>query len=167
MPISTHATYPQFSMEHLATTEILRWYDLFYAWSRGLVPKEERYVRSIYDALASDFHVVLTTGIRMSREMYWTRLYDLHAERSCSPRSTLDSLQLKPAGSGHTLAVFELLKEGSPDKKINTALLRVDDNAPCGVTWVHVHESLHETSKRTEIIAQHRSTTLRRRTSGR
>ena len=48
------------SLYELAKREIARWYDVFYAWSRGLTTATEPIPRQIWDALTPDFRVVLT-----------------------------------------------------------------------------------------------------------
>lgn len=130
-------------IEQLVETEIFRWYETFYSWSRGLVPKDEEYIRSIYDALAEDFQVVITSGELMLKESYWHRLYNLHNRRYSRPPSNIVNLKINHLYENHVLATYDLLKKGSSEKKVNSALLRYNQQNPAQVMWVYVHESAH------------------------
>ena len=141
---STTSAVSLSALEHLVETEIFRWYEIFYFWSRGLVAKDEKYIRSIYDALAEDFQVVLTSGELMLRERYWYRLYNLHNTRYSKPHSNIVNLKIKHLYENYVLATYDLLKEGSSEKKVNSALLRRNQQNPTQVMWVYVHESAHE-----------------------
>ena len=133
------------NIEKLAREEIYRWYDIFYCWSRGLISSyNESYIEPIYEALASDFHVVLTDGRYFDKNAYWSRLCKLYSSRAGNPKSEITNLVIKPVSEDSVLAVFDLFKEGSTNKKVDTALLRLDPKAPAGISWVHVHESSHD-----------------------
>lgn len=130
-------------LKSLVEAEVYRWYDLFYSWSRGLVPKAENQVAPLHKAFAPDFRVVLTDGRLMDRDAYCSRLWNLYGVRAGSPRSEVHGLSIRMASSDTALTVFDLLKEGVPKKKVDSALLRRDPDAPLGVSWVYVHESEH------------------------
>jgi hypothetical protein len=131
------------NLEPLVEAEVCRWYDLFFSWSRGLVPQSADYIRALHDAFAHDFRVVLTDGRIMDREAYCLRLWNLHGIRSGSPKSQVCGLSITPVSGEYALAVFDLVKPGIPKKKIDSALIRRDPDAPLGVSWVYVHESEH------------------------
>ncbi|AZD28837.1 hypothetical protein C4K23_2088 [Pseudomonas chlororaphis] len=43
----------------LVKAEVYRWYNLFFPWSRGVSSQSEGAIKPLYDALASEFRVVL------------------------------------------------------------------------------------------------------------
>jgi len=132
------------SLKQQASEEINQWYELFYQWSRGLCKKKEMFVRPIFDALAEDFHVVLTNGVMMNKRQYWQRLLTLYGSRSEDAPSRIVNLKLNTIEDGHILATFDLIKDGELNKKFDSALLRASSDANNGVEWLYVHESAHE-----------------------
>ncbi len=128
----------------LARQEIVRWYDAFYAWSRGLVSAHEPVPRDICDALAPDFRVVLTDGRMLDKLEYKQRLARLHGARAGSPRSQISNVKLQRISHAHLLATFDLIKPGVAIKKFDTAILRRAANSSYGVMWAYVHESAHD-----------------------
>lgn len=127
----------------LAEAEVYRWYDLFFAWSRGTIPKSRQHIEPLFSAFAPDFRVVLTDGRLMDRDAYCDRLWGLYGVRAGSPRSEIIGLSIKTVSANHALAVFDLIKDGIPKKKVDSALLRRELGSPLGVSWVYVHESEH------------------------
>jgi len=128
----------------LAKREIARWYDVFYAWSRGLTPATEPIPRQIWDALTPDFRVVLTDGRMLDKREYGFRLADLHGARAGSPKSQIVNVNLQRISHAHLLATFDLIKPGAAAKKFDTAILRRVPDQPYAVMWAYVHESAHE-----------------------
>jgi hypothetical protein len=116
---------------------------VFYSWSRGLVPATRSNALPIYNALADDFRVVLTSGRIMGKDEYWERLVGLHGTRKDSPRSAIANVSLRPLSDDHLLAVFDLVKDGR-EKKVDSAILRSSPQSSTGIVWVYVHESCHE-----------------------
>lgn len=141
--LSAGRSSPEMSLEEKTKLEVSRWYKHFYNWSRGLVPKDDSHVRLVFDALSADFRVVLTNGNTVAREDYYQRLYGLHGERSGRPGSEIRNLRITTLSDEYALAVFDLIKEGF-EKKVDTALMRLDSDSPSGISWVHVHESAHQ-----------------------
>ncbi|MBK5417763.1 hypothetical protein [Pseudomonas sp. TH31] len=130
----------------LVEAEVYRWYKLFFPWSRGVSSKSEGAIKPLYDALASEFRVVLTDGQIMGRTDYWERLWDLYGTRAGSPESHIINLSITPLPGDFFLTVFDLVKDGITKKKIDSALMRVDHTSPSGISWIYVHESEHERS---------------------
>ncbi|MEH6345782.1 MAG: hypothetical protein V7785_11895 [Bermanella sp.] len=131
-------------LKQRASDEINQWYEMFYQWSRGLCKNEEKFVRPIFDALAEDFHVVLTNGVMMNKHQYWQRLLTLYGSRSGDAPSRIVNLKLNTIEEDHVLAVFDLIKDGESNKKFDSALLRLTKGTPNGVEWLYVHESAHD-----------------------
>ncbi|PTT30325.1 hypothetical protein [Pseudomonas sp. HMWF021] len=128
----------------LVEAEVYRWYNLFFPWSRGMASQSEAAIKPLYDALASDFRVVLTDGQIMGRADYWERLWGLHGKRVGSPESHITNLSITPLAGGVFLTVFDLVKDGITKKKVDSALMRLDPASPSGISWMYVHESEHE-----------------------
>jgi hypothetical protein len=128
----------------LVEAEVYRWYNLFFPWSRGMASQSEAAIKPLYDALASDFRVVLTDGQIMGRADYWERLWGLHGKRVGSPESHITNLSITPLADGVFLTVFDLVKDGITKKKVDSALMRLDPASPSGISWMYVHESEHE-----------------------
>lgn len=128
----------------LAVREITRWYDVFYAWSRGLTDAGDPVPQQIYDALTSDFRVVLTDGRILDKREYGHRLAGMHGVRAGSPRSQITNVNLQQISDSHLLATFDLIKPGVSTKKFDTAILRRVYDQPYTVMWAYVHESAHE-----------------------
>ncbi|MCX2546499.1 hypothetical protein [Pseudomonas sp. COW5] len=128
----------------LVEAEVYRWYNLFFPWSRGMSSQSEGAIKPLYDALADDFRVVLTDGQIMERADYWERLWGLHGKRAGSPESHITNLSITPLPGGFFLTVFDLVKDGITKKKVDSALMRLDENSPSGISWIYVHESEHE-----------------------
>ncbi|HEX4550140.1 hypothetical protein [Pseudomonas sp.] len=128
----------------LVEAEVYRWYNLFFPWSRGMASQSEEAIKPLYDALASDFRVVLTDGQIMGRADYWERLWGLHGKRVGSPESHITNLSITPLAGGVFLTVFDLVKDGITKKKVDSALMRLDPASPSGISWMYVHESEHE-----------------------
>ncbi|QQZ44056.1 hypothetical protein IF690_11155 [Pseudomonas sp. SK3(2021)] len=130
----------------LVKAEVYRWYNLFFPWSRGVSSQSEGAIKPLYDALASEFRVVLTDGRIMGRTDYWERLWDLHGKRAGSPESHIINLSITPLPGDFFLTIFDLVKDGIAKKKIDSALMRIDHTSPSGISWFYVHESEHERS---------------------
>ena len=128
----------------LVEAEVYRWYNLFFPWSRGMSSRSEGAIKPLYDALANEFRVVLTDGQIMSRADYWERLWGLYGERAGSPESHITNLSITALPGDCFLAVFDLVKDGITKKKVDSALMRLDQTSPSGISWVYVHESEHE-----------------------
>ncbi|NIF19655.1 hypothetical protein [Pantoea sp. Cy-639] len=128
----------------LVEAEVYRWYNLFFPWSRGKCSQSESAIKPLYDALDDDFRVVLTNGQIMGRADYWARLWSLYGEREGSPESHIIDLSIEALPGGFFLTVFDLVKDGIPKKKVDSALMRLDPKSPSGVSWIYVHESEHE-----------------------
>ncbi|MGE1173294.1 MULTISPECIES: hypothetical protein [Pseudomonas] len=128
----------------LVEAEVYRWYNLFFPWSRGVASQSEGAIKPLYDALAEDFRVVLTNGEIMGRADYWERLWGLHGQRAGSPESHITNLSITPLPGGFFLTVFDLVKDGITKKKVDSALMRLDEHSPSGISWIYVHESEHE-----------------------
>ncbi|MHA3735290.1 hypothetical protein ACXR0M_06385 [Pseudomonas sp. Eth.TT006] len=128
----------------LVKAEVYRWYNLFFPWSRGMSSQSEGAIKPLYDALSSEFRVVLTDGQIVNRADYWERLWGLYGKRAGSPESHITNLSITALPGDFFLAVFDLVKEGITRKKVDSALMRVDPASPSGISWVYVHESEHE-----------------------
>lgn len=101
----------------LVEAEVYRWYNLFFPWSRGVASQSEGAIKPLYDALASDFRVVLTDGQIMDRADYWERLWGLYGKRVGSPESHIINLSITPLPGDLFLTVFDLVKDGITKKK--------------------------------------------------
>jgi hypothetical protein len=127
--------------------EVRSWYRIFYAWSRAHGPCDEQGVLPIYNTLADDFRVLLTSGDMMNKAEYWQRLVSLYGTRREDPPSQIVNLELVRLDKDHVLVTFDLYKHGVKKKKFDSAVMRRQANMPGGVAWVYVHESVHDLSE--------------------
>ncbi|MEE9383970.1 MAG: hypothetical protein V3V08_11215 [Nannocystaceae bacterium] len=144
------------SVVELVANEIDEWYRDFYLWSRGLCSPDKGNIRPIYDVLARDFRVVLTSGDTLDKQDYWSRLVGLYGIRRGHPPSNIVNLSLRPVEAEHVLATFDLLKQGIRKKKVDSALFRRSSESRSGVVWVYVHESGHEIDAFPELASMPR-----------
>ena len=151
-------------LEQMVEQEVRSWYRTFYYWSRGLCPREESGARPIFNALADDFRVLLTSGNMMNKSEYWERLLSLHGVRRGDPPSQIVNLDMARIETDHVLVTFDLYKRGVTKKKFDSALLRRDISMPGGVAWVYVHESAHEMGVEPVLEPDHRGGLVTRRT---
>jgi hypothetical protein len=103
-------------------------------------------VSPIFDTLADDFRVLLTSGEMMNKSGYKARLFSLHGTRRDDPPSQIANLYLVRLENDHVLVTFDLFKNGIKKKKFDSAIMRRQEDMTGGVAWVYVHESAHELS---------------------
>lgn len=95
-------------------------------------------------ALADDFVMVSPRGEVRSRQALLDGLRQAHGcRRGDAFTIRIDNCEVRAVEFGLALVTYEEYQQLNEREagRISTALFRVDPNAPCGVRWLHLHET--------------------------
>lgn len=111
----------------------------FERWFRGEGGALERAER----ALAPDFQLVGPRGTRDDRASILAAIASARGGRSASFRIAVERFAVRWEGEGACLVTYEEHQSEGDERtaRLSTALFRRSERAPCGVEWVHLHET--------------------------
>ncbi len=120
--------------------EVVELHQFFEDWFCGLTDAFER----VEAALADNFVLISPRGEMRTREKL---LEDLRVARGCRRGDPfeirIEACEVRAVEFGLALVTFEEWQRlGEREAgRVSTALFRVDREAPCGVRWMHLHET--------------------------
>ncbi len=127
-------------MRQRCEREVIELHRFFEDWFCG---RTEDFARA-EAVLADSFVVISPRGELRTRQML---LDDLRDARGCRRGDgfeiRIERCEVRAVEFGLALATYEEWQrlEAREAGRISTALFRVDREAPCGVQWVHLHET--------------------------
>ncbi len=120
--------------------EVSELHRFFLGWFRG----EEESLERVERALAPGFVQISHRGEVVPREVL---LEELRKMRGCRRGDDFEievrEVQIRAVEFGLALVTYEEWQRLDERRagRISTALMRVDSHAPCGVAWLHLHET--------------------------
>ncbi len=132
---------PQAELLQRAETEIVQLHQFFQDWYRGLL-KESGFAR-FEQAMHEDFHIIMPNSNLLRRAAIINAVRQQHGS---DPETTLEIRNVRLASIFENTAVFMYEEwQGSvtqePLGRLSTVLFVLDDSAPNGLIWLHVHET--------------------------
>ena len=141
-----HAAHEKFKVD------VVELHKFFVVWFRGGCEKSEGYFRQRFTSrFAQDFEYVLPGGDLLRLEELTGVLYDAYAS-SPDFEIKIQDVQTRYAGGSTRdgdLAIvrYQELQKGALNSaennaRISSAVMKLDSDAPNGVVWLHLHETL-------------------------
>jgi hypothetical protein len=138
-------------MDDACLAEVLRIHDFFVRWLNGSTVKDDHVFESECDcALARDVILIQPNGNLVGYDTLKRDLLEAHGSQSASSCFDMKIFHMKVVQP--FLLVYEEWHYNDKvrtDTRQCTALFRPNPKAPCGVEWVHIHETTiqekHET----------------------
>ncbi|WP_051328803.1 DUF4440 domain-containing protein [Geminicoccus roseus] len=126
-------------LEQAALNEVA---DLHVLFTRWLGPGEGDLARAAA-ALAPEFRMVLPDGALVERAAVLAFLEAMRGRRGPAFRIEIAEAEAREAGQGHVLVTYVERQEddGKATARRSSALFRFEPSAPCGVVWLHLHET--------------------------
>jgi hypothetical protein len=122
--------------------EIVELHQFFEGWLGGSLAKTEAVYRRFADVMATGFCIVNPSAQLTEREALIEQLYKAHGARP-KIRIWIEQPRLHQQLAGGLLASYQECQEidGHSTKRLSTVLFAIDDTAPNGLKWLHVHET--------------------------
>ena len=131
-------------MQQPPTLEVAELHGFFVSWFQASVPRDAATWSRVERALAPDFLLVSPDGSRSERGPLLSTLEGLYGSRRGEPLSIhTEEMQVRWRQGPLTLVTYverQRTSEGTT-RRFSSAVLREDPQAPCGWSWVHVHET--------------------------
>lgn len=135
-------------LESRCRDEVVSLHRFFERWMGGVLDRTEDAFERVRAALAPEFEMLTRVGVRLDRDRLLESVWENHGTREGFAIGIRD-VRVRALGDGYALATYQEWQTSpdGEDGRLSTALFRVDDAAPGGVVWVHVHESGIETGE--------------------
>ncbi|NJN83341.1 MAG: DUF4440 domain-containing protein [Caldilineaceae bacterium] len=123
-------------------SEIKQLHRFFEQWFQATIPNTDEAFARLPAVIHPSFALISPEGSRTERQALLTWIRNTHGAR---PSLRLWTEQIEPVYVETDLAllVYHEWQEGEAARsaRISSALFRRAADAPCGVQWVHVHET--------------------------
>lgn len=124
--------------------EIARLHQFFIDWFNGVVPKTTEEFAKFSDATSDEFVMVPPSGAMVGIKQLAQGLFNAHNQRP-GLDIAVKKMKVQHQMGDFYLATYEewQLEKGETEWKgrVSSALLSVDESAPAGLMWHHVHET--------------------------
>jgi hypothetical protein len=122
--------------------EIKELHSFFQSWLEGSLPATDEIFMRFTRATATEFTLVGPDGRMAGRDETATWIRAAHGTRH-GFRLWTDEHTLRAAGKDWALATYREWQThaGVTTVRASTVLFVADDEAPAGLSWVHVHET--------------------------
>ncbi|MDX1660427.1 MAG: DUF4440 domain-containing protein [Gemmatimonadota bacterium] len=126
--------------------EIEELHAFFEGWFEGTLPDDEATFARVADALAEDFELISPDGRRRDRGTILASIregYGDHAGEGKRFRIEIHDVRPRLVVAETALLTYEewQTSDGSKNRRLSSAWFRKVDAAPCGVRWIHLHET--------------------------
>lgn len=130
-------------MEQQAEREVVELHRFFQSWFTGEVPREDDHFQRVVDALAEDFFLISPDGVRMDRSAILKMIQGAWGARPPGFSVWIQQVETQWTGNDVVLLTYEEWQSDVADTRgrLASALFRVNEHAPGGVEWVHLHET--------------------------
>ena len=128
--------------------EVIQLHEFFEDWFRGNCNDTDRvFKRRLLSRMDIDFHIILPNGENYYGDQFWPAMREQHGANpdfEISLRNFSRKLQI---GRKTFVVNYEEWQKNAKNSRpanngrISTAVFVVDNTAPNGVKWVHVHET--------------------------
>ncbi len=131
-------------MDKKCYDEICGLHKLFEDWFIGRVPETKENFARLGQVLSADFEIIFPDGRIFTKEMivsFMGKTYGRYAEMPF--RIDIKNYRGRTLTEDLHLVTYEewQVKDGKDEVKLSTAIFRCNEDTPCGVEWLHVHEN--------------------------
>ena len=130
----------------LAHDEIVELHDFFVEWFTDRVPDTDEAYARFADATHPEFTMVVTVGQTLDRDAVLGFVRRAHSSRSGDFRIEIRGFEPRVVGDDVVLVTYEEWQFDGDDllsARTSSAYFVTDPSAPLGISWRHLHETLH------------------------
>lgn len=133
-------------MIHRCEDEVVELHRFFERWFRGEVEDSPEVFARLSDVLSERFQMITPGGERVERRQVLTgvrRKHAAHRNDRQPYRIRIENLDGRYRDAGVALVTYEEWQEveGESRGRASSALFREREGTPCGVEWLHLHET--------------------------
>lgn len=133
-------------MIHRCEDEILELHRFFERWYRGELDDSPETFARLSDVLSERFRMITPGGERLERRQVLEgvrRRHGSHRGPGRSYRIRIDQVEGRYRDAAVALMGYEEWQEidGRTRGRLSSALFREREGTPCGVEWLHLHET--------------------------
>ena len=115
-------------------------------WLVGAVPRKAEVFARFSGVLDDGLEVIGPRGTTTGRAALVDEFEGLHGQLAAAADAFeiwIENYRCRWAAGDHALVTYEEWhrRQGATSARLSTALFRRDAAAPCGVAWLHVHET--------------------------
>ena len=124
--------------------EIEQLHAFFEGWFLGTLPQDDQTFARFEGALSSGFSIIGPAGVEFDRAGVLEMVRGAHGSRSGEDFAIwIESVRVRRCGTESCLATYEEWQgpEGSGEGRLSSVVFELDDTAPTGLLWRHVHET--------------------------
>ena len=133
-------------METLCAREVRAFHAFLRDWLAGAVPRTAATFARFSAVLDGGLEVVSPLGGVTRRDALVDEFEALHGQLAADADAFaiwIENVRCRWTVGDHALVAYEEWhrRRGATSARLSTALFRRDEAAPCGVVWLHVHET--------------------------
>ena len=131
-------------MEAQCEREVRGFHAFLRDWLAGAVPRREATFARFSGAMDAGVEVIGPRGTVTERAALVDEFEGLHGELAADAFEIwIENFRCRWAAGDHALVTYEEWhrREGAESARLSSALFRREAAAPCGVAWMHVHET--------------------------
>lgn len=123
--------------------EIRELHRFFERWFRGEVQRDDTVFARLVDALAPSFQLISPRGVRDDRDAVLEGVRGAHGKRDADFRIRIENVDVRIDAAPLCLVTYEEHQhtEDGWTRRLSSALFQQVPDSPCGVQWLHVHET--------------------------
>ncbi len=133
-------------MERQCEREVREFHAFLRDWLVGAVPRTAETFSRFSDVMGGGVEVISPRGTVTGRDALVSEFEALHGELAADAGAFniwIESFRCRWAEGDHAMVTYEEWHQRGDDKsaRLSTALFRREEATPCGVLWLHVHET--------------------------
>ena len=133
-------------METQCEQEVREFHAFLRDWLTGAVPRSAESFARFSGAMDDGVEVIGPRGTATPRDALVEEFESLHGQLAADADAFdiwIENFRFCWAAGDHALVTYEEWhrRQGATSAQLSTALFRREAAAPCGVAWVHVHET--------------------------
>jgi hypothetical protein len=133
-------------MIHRCEDEILELHRFFERWFRGEIEDSPETFARLSEVLSERFRMITPGGERVERRQLLEGVRQRHGSHGGPGRSyriRIDNVEGRYRDAAVALMTYEEWQEvdGQTRGRLSSALFREREDTPCGVEWLHLHET--------------------------
>lgn len=132
-------------MKEACETEVKQLHQFFQDWFNGALPQSAEAFSRCVDVLQEGFLLVSPQGTAITLDPLLAQLWEMHGSRAESDRFRIWARPVRFVSLTADLGVM-MYEEwqsnaGSTTARLSSAVFGRKQGAPCGVEWLHLHET--------------------------
>ena len=133
-------------METQCEQEVRTFHAFLRDWLAGAVPRKPESFARFSGAMGDGLEVISPRGTVTGRDALVDEFEGLHGQLAADADAFeiwIENFRFRWAADDHALVTYEEWhrRRGATSARLSSALFRRDEDAPCGVKWMHVHET--------------------------